>query len=435
MALHFVVYAMGLQFIENPSEEERAQMAEFYVAAAHQALRIAGYLSRTNIRTIQTMVLICYFLMNDNHASDAWAFGGVLMRQAYAMGLNRDPDRIIPRGSPSEKLQRRKVWQSVLFQDTFLTVLLKLPPTANFSDVAVESLTDDLNDGTHAGGHPSSSNTAANTPSSIGGGGILHDGSTPSGSSPLNPMSLASIAPNSTPHPPYELSDRAYIRSMWHLANLVQSTVCNPRSLAQPLVSSPRDKANLLSKYRQLVTAFPPWLTAGDPASATRLATHDPRQARQSFFFRSNYWHCVMTIHADENASAGVMCDVLGALDAARRALAAFFQFWDLFPADARTWWVFQHRAFEEALLISRVLATQQRPDVLMGAAGLSPPTSDPASGGGGTQYGSGEALLVDAKQDARRVLETLERLGTAAPEMRKTRTDVLRQAFEEIAW
>ena len=86
------------------------------------------------------MVLIIYFLMNDNHAADAWAFAGILIRQAYALGLNRDPSIITPHAHPFEKQQRRKVWQAVLFQDTFLTVILKLPPTATHTDVRVEDL-------------------------------------------------------------------------------------------------------------------------------------------------------------------------------------------------------------------------------------------------------------------------------------------------------
>lgn len=86
------------------------------------------------------MVLITYFLMNDNHAADAWAFAGILIRQAYALGLHRDPSIIVPHAHPFEKQQRRKVWQAVLFQDTFLTVILKLPPTANHTDVRVEDL-------------------------------------------------------------------------------------------------------------------------------------------------------------------------------------------------------------------------------------------------------------------------------------------------------
>jgi hypothetical protein len=103
VALHFVVYAMGTQFVHTPSNQERAQIAEFYVSAAQQALRLSSYLSRASVRTLQAMVLIGYFLMNDNHASDAWAFGGVLVRQAYAMGLHRDPDTIAPRCSRSDK--------------------------------------------------------------------------------------------------------------------------------------------------------------------------------------------------------------------------------------------------------------------------------------------------------------------------------------------
>lgn len=86
------------------------------------------------------MVLIIYFLMNDNHAADAWAFAGILIRQAYALGLNRDPSIIVPHAHSFEKQQRRKVWQAVLFQDTFLTVILKLPPTATHTDVRVEDL-------------------------------------------------------------------------------------------------------------------------------------------------------------------------------------------------------------------------------------------------------------------------------------------------------
>ena len=32
------------------------------------------------------------------------------------------------------------MWQAVLFQDTFLTIILKLPPTATHTDVRVEDL-------------------------------------------------------------------------------------------------------------------------------------------------------------------------------------------------------------------------------------------------------------------------------------------------------
>lgn len=92
VALIFVMLALGTQFVTSTSPRERKQTAEFYASASNQALRVSSYLSIASIRSIQAMVLITYFLINDNHASDGWAFGGILMRQAYAMGLHRDPN-------------------------------------------------------------------------------------------------------------------------------------------------------------------------------------------------------------------------------------------------------------------------------------------------------------------------------------------------------
>lgn len=92
VALIFVMLALGTQFVTTTSPEERKQTAEFYASASNQALRMFSYLSNASSRSIQAMVLITYFLINDNHASDGWAFAGILIRQAYAMGLHRDPN-------------------------------------------------------------------------------------------------------------------------------------------------------------------------------------------------------------------------------------------------------------------------------------------------------------------------------------------------------
>ncbi|KAL1599886.1 hypothetical protein SLS60_007691 [Paraconiothyrium brasiliense] len=325
VALHFVVYAMATQFIGPQTDHKRSEIAEFYVSASQQALRLSSYLSRTSMRTLQAMVLICYFLMNDNHASDAWAFGGVLMRQSYAMGLHRDPDIIAPRCSLSDKQQRRKLWQAVKFQDTFLTVLLKLPPTATFSDVRVESLTDELGD------YLPTINGSANNGTSV------------------NPMSISNIAQVTDIFPTYELQDRQYIRSMWHMANLVQRTVCTPRSLGSPIIKSSIEKSDLVNEYHDLLKSFPPLFTTSKDSAIQDLASN-PRLLRQNLFLRSNYWHCVMIIQADEYEDGGVLCDIQGALEAARNALLAFFHFWEYLRIDAGVWWVFQHRAFEEAV-------------------------------------------------------------------------------------
>jgi hypothetical protein len=88
----FVMLALGTQFVTSTPRGEKRQTAEFYASACNQALRMSSYLSTASLRSIQAMVLMTYFLINDNHASDGWAFAGVLIRQAYAMGLHRDPN-------------------------------------------------------------------------------------------------------------------------------------------------------------------------------------------------------------------------------------------------------------------------------------------------------------------------------------------------------
>lgn len=218
-----------------------------------------------------------------------------------------------------------------------MTVLLKLPPSATFSDVAWDSLTDEVDSSFDSNGSPN------NLPPEIS----------------ADPMSIQNIAPFATPHLSQELSDRQYIRCMWQLANLVQETVCRPRSLNRPLTNTPRDKTRILTAFTTLLSSFPPTLTTSEYATTSSLAVNNPRSLRQNLFLRSNYWHCVMIVNADENEDGGVTCDVVGTLEAARVALQAFFNLWEFLQVDAGVWWVFQHRAFEEAVSsVSRTLRT-----------------------------------------------------------------------------
>jgi hypothetical protein len=92
VGLMFVMLGLGTQFVTSTSPKEKKQTAEFYASAANQALRMFSYLSQASVRSLQAMVLMTYFLINDNHASDGWSFAGIVVRQAYAMGLHRDPN-------------------------------------------------------------------------------------------------------------------------------------------------------------------------------------------------------------------------------------------------------------------------------------------------------------------------------------------------------
>jgi hypothetical protein len=62
-------------------------------------------------------------------------------------------------------------------------------------------------------------------------------------------------------------------------------------------------------------------------------------------------------------------------------------------------------------------------------------PIPQPASSGANDGRVVIEPLFAGAKEDVKKMLEILEHVGNAAPEMQKTRTDVLRKAFENIHW
>lgn len=412
MALHYAMFALGTQFLDYPGYDERSQTAEFYCSAANQALRIYSYLNRTSMRAIQAMLLMAYFLMNDNHASDAYAWAGIHLRQSYAMRLHRDPEIVVPDASVIEKQQRRKLWQAVFFHDTFLTVLLKLPPTATHSDVPVESLTDE--------------NELSND-------GIDFDSG--AHSRVENLMSISVIAPqDSFPPPPPQShhmvdpdvakTDVAYIRSMWHLGNLVQETLSSPCSLSLPLANSPRHKDSLIAAFKRLYKSFPGHLTMLDYTTLQQQALHTPRAVRQNLFLTSNYHHCLMLLHASENTAGGVERNVAAALEAAHAAIWAFFKLWGFFESEAAVWWVFQHRAFEESLLMAQLLSSLREETTRRGSF---------SEQGQGREVAALEPLCAKARDDVQRMLEIMEHYGGGL-EMHRTRKNALREAFERIA-
>ncbi|KAI1877045.1 uncharacterized protein JN550_001117 [Neoarthrinium moseri] len=356
VALLFVMMALGAQFQENQSPEDRKQSAEFYASASNQGLRISSYLSSASIQSIQAMVLLTYFLINDNHASDGWSFAGVLMRQAYAMGLHRDPNIVVPHASKFEKQQRRKLWQAVLHQDTFLTILLSLPPSATHTDVNVDDLIDDPDD-------------------------------------------IVSTDPR----------DTAYIRGSWSLANLVQEMICSPRSLDMPICSTQRQKSKLIADFRSVYRSFPDIFRSWDQDSLTKLAASNKRIVRQTLFLTSNYYHNLMLVHASE--SPDVPVNVRSTLDAAHEAINAFFMLYTLFDHEARVWWVFNHRAFLEALCIGSVLRE----------------TAKEIGGDEADRY-ERDPLFARAKADLSRMIQIMQAMGEGkqGSEVARTRVTVL---------
>ncbi|KAL2060933.1 hypothetical protein VTL71DRAFT_8985 [Oculimacula yallundae] len=377
VALIFTMLATGTQFVTTTGSKERQQTAEFYVSAAHQSLRMSSYLNKASIRSIQAMVLITYFLINDNHASDGWAFAGILIRQAYAMGLHRDPNIVCPSASVFDKQQRRKLWQAVLLQDTFLTVLLSLPPSATHTDVSVSDLTDDS----------------------------------------------SSIA-NANP------TDTAYIRGCWTLANLVQESICSPRSLDLPISSTSRQKTKLLNQFSTVFKSFPEIFRSftPSPSNSLSLLKTNKRTILQTLFLTSNYYHNVMLVHS--SPSPDVPIDVRGALDAAHSAIGAFFRLFELFESEARVWWVFNHRAFLEACCIGDLMRGEEEEDE--GESGQREGNMNGNGYGvGGTRMQSQELVFVRGREDILQMINIMRLMsegqdGSQGSAMALTRVTVL---------
>ncbi|KAK8105367.1 hypothetical protein PG999_008726 [Apiospora kogelbergensis] len=353
VALIFVMLAMGTQFVTSTNPRDHKQTAEFYASASNQALRMSSYLSTASIRSVQAMVLICYFLINDNHASDGWAFA------------------VTPDATPFEKTQRRKLWQAVLLQDTFMTVLLSLPPSATHNDVNVEDLTDDSS-------------------------------------------SIASEDP----------TDTAYIRGSWTLANLVQETICSPRSLDLPICATQRQKSKLIGDFRAVYRSFPDVFRSWDTESLARLAANNKRIVRQTLFLTSNYYHNLMLVHASE--SPDVPVNVRAALEAAHEAITAFFMLYHLFVHDARVWWVFNHRAFLEALCIGNLLRDYALKESNAVANGVPMPSYGVEPGGTDTERAERDPVFARARADITRMLNIMKVMGDEGSDVARTRVAVL---------
>ncbi|KAG9248453.1 fungal-specific transcription factor domain-containing protein [Calycina marina] len=357
IALIFALLAMGAQFITTTPAKERQSTAKFYISASHQSLHVSSYLSTASVRSIQAMVLITYFLINDNHASDGWAFAGILLRQAYAMGLHRNPDVYVPNASIFEKQVRRKLWQAVLLQDTFLTVLLSLPPSATHTDVDVEDLREDT----------------------------------------------SSIALSNT-------TDTAYMRGSWMLANLVQEAICSPRSLGIPICPTTRSKTKIVANFRAVYRSFPDVFRSWTPAYITQLCEQgNKRVVRQTLFLTSNYFHNVMLVHC--SVSEEVAMNVRACLEAAHEAISAFFLLYLLCQSEAQVWWVFNHRAFLEAMCIGNILQERAKEE-------------------NGSEVLAKDALFSRARADVVQMIDIMHKMGEGetGSVVARTRVGILSQ-------
>lgn len=330
LGLLLIMLAMATQFLILPKSSikpsDQKEAAEFYACACHQSLQLSAYFNVTSVRTLQAMTLMTYYLLNDNRASDGWAFAGILVRQAYALGLNREPSRLDLELTTFEKQERRILWRAITCQDAFMSMILRLPPGTTHADVDVPA---PFTEGNSATSHQS----AQDGPHS-------------------SEQEWCGQSPNSI--------EAGFISGIHKLALLVQECISSPRSLSLPIATTPRRRSELLTRFRTIYSSMPDIFRGWNENSISELAGKNRRLVRQMLFFASNYWHCVMLVQAEgaeqSDNVGGNIPKVRSAIEAALEAIRPFFAFYNLLQDEASVWWVLCHKGFMAALILAGLL-------------------------------------------------------------------------------
>jgi hypothetical protein len=125
----------------DASPVDRAEL--FYLNATYLNDPIQGF-EDGDISSIQTLLLITVFMLTVAKRNAAWAYFGMAVRSAYALGLHR---KEIDLGfAPSERRKRRDLWQSLYVMDCFISAMLGRPNSINLRDAPQTSYAGDQDD-------------------------------------------------------------------------------------------------------------------------------------------------------------------------------------------------------------------------------------------------------------------------------------------------
>ncbi|OJD33857.1 fungal specific transcription factor domain-containing protein [Diplodia corticola] len=125
IALLLATLAAGAQYSERDAQERRRISRDFARRSFH-ALRLANFLLRPLLTSLQALLILGTFLQNDGNADAAWAMSGTTMRLAQSLGLHSEygtaeniPDK--------EKVTRSKLWLTIAQQDCVLSLCFDRP--------------------------------------------------------------------------------------------------------------------------------------------------------------------------------------------------------------------------------------------------------------------------------------------------------------------
>ncbi|GES66816.1 phenylacrylic acid decarboxylase [Aspergillus terreus] len=102
-----------------------------------QALRLANFLFRPSLDTIQTMLILGNTLQNDGQSDAAWAQLGTTVRLAQTMGLHTE--RSIAYLPQNIQSKAKTLWFSIVWQDSLLSLCYDRPPIVSLKGWSLEN--------------------------------------------------------------------------------------------------------------------------------------------------------------------------------------------------------------------------------------------------------------------------------------------------------
>ncbi|KAK3054495.1 hypothetical protein LTS18_012005, partial [Coniosporium uncinatum] len=118
LGLLFACIASGCQSSNMP-RKERDLTSQVFVCCSFECLRFANFMSSPNLEIIQTLLVLGNVVANNMNAGVAWSLLGLTIRLGQSLGLHR---ACPPSTSLSTKTIRSKVWWSIVWQDSLLSI-------------------------------------------------------------------------------------------------------------------------------------------------------------------------------------------------------------------------------------------------------------------------------------------------------------------------
>lgn len=143
IAVILATLASGSQY-SDLRLSQRMSLSRDFSRKSFQCLRLANFLFRPSLETIQALVVLGTVLQNDGQSDGAWALLGLTVRLAQCLGLHTDRN---VRTLPEEVQRKRKdVWNKVMWQDALMSLSYdRLPALSAYRSISVDPNLSNLN--------------------------------------------------------------------------------------------------------------------------------------------------------------------------------------------------------------------------------------------------------------------------------------------------